>query len=68
MRGGRRWVAIVGQGTGEKAEVVGEDHTGGEDFLREKISWSGWRAEFVPAALGGFDDYLKHAVFLVDGL
>jgi hypothetical protein len=60
-------IAVGGNGTGKKAEVVGELHAGRKDFFEGEDLLIGVEGVFVATALGGFDDDLKDVV-LVDGL
>ena len=57
-------IAVVGEGAGEEAEVVGKDHAGGESVFEGEDFLVGVEAEFVAAALGGFDDDLDPALEL----
>ena len=45
-------IAVVGDGAGQEAEVVGKGHSSGENFLQEKISWSGSKAYLFRLLLG----------------
>ena len=55
-------VAVVGEGAGEEAEVVGEDHAGGESGFEDEDLLDVVETVFVAAAFGGFDDDLEKLV------
>jgi hypothetical protein len=61
-------ITVGRKGLRKEAEVVGEDHAGGKHFFEGEDALMGIEGKFGAAAGGGFDDDLKEAVFLVDGL
>jgi hypothetical protein len=61
-------ITVGRKGLREEAEVVRENHAGGQNFFEGEDALIGIEGKLVAAAGGGFDDDLEEAAFLVDGL
>jgi hypothetical protein len=55
-------IAVVGEGAGEEAEVVGEDHAGGKRGFEDEDFLEVVEAVLVVGTFGGFDDDLEELV------